>query len=1107
MGQPRILTFNFHEPYLCLMAKTGLRMDVGLYESGPMMRPWHTHFRSIPPELTLVPEREWRQKLKRGEYDVAVAHNEMNAMELIDSPCAKLMTCHNRRTFINTGVTTSHGDPLSEYQLMLEELSDAFSFVFISESKRADYGFAGDVIYPGIDVEAMGGYTGERVSVLRVGNMMRGRNLMFDVGFQNVVCERIPNRVVGLNPEVPDSVPADSYEDLLACYRGHRCMLHVSRGEYEDGYNLSMLEAMACGMPVVALANTTSPITNEVDGVISYDPVVIRNGLIRLLKDRDYALELGARGRETVADKFPIATFASKWRDAILGAADAKPAAKCTPKEKGRDRTNILLHYISSPLTTGRYFDEVARKDNDVLGLGFRLPEKVLELWGFSEPPPPYAAHPIDLPLGIAYESLIKELPQGYHGAVYIWIDSGQKELDEGLELLGVPKVAYLIDTPVSAEQYIKIGKQFDCCFLAQKGQIGLFREAGVENVYWLPLACAPGMHLVGELDRHYDVAYIGGLSPEEPVRRRDLIAEVGKRFENNRIGKCWPHEMAKVYAQSKIVINSCHNRDVNMRVFEAMASGALLITDEADGLEDIFQDGIHLVVYRNDEDACDMIAHYLEHAEDREKIAKAGQELVLREHTYAKRFDEMLEIVTQCCGPLVNKPLCTSTSTVTRPEEKSEAYYSNARRELFPFIPLKAKRHLDLGCGTGATGKILKEERNVEEVVGIEIIEEAYEKAKKNLDRVILGNIETMDLPFEDDYFDSITCGDVLEHLIDPVGVLKKLSRVIDPEGAIVISMPNIRYYEIVAMLSVGAWTYMDQGLMDSTHLRFYTRESIVAMIEDAGLEVASIQPLSMCDKELIPRNNDGSLTMGKVTIRDCDEAEYEEFRVYQYLAVACRPGFDRLSNARHALTVNENEAAFSYAIDAVGVDETEQRLIMAKALVRLGDLTRGEEIYHFLIKNDKTPSIQGEYGILLVGMNRGQEAKAHLEEALAADPKLHRVRGTLGMVLATEERFEEAFEHLKEALAASYEYVALIQHFINVGRALNELDATEQVVHRFSEFYPGDSDLACDHAELLDELGRREEALEGLESLLLLFPKNMRATELIQKFSPNAT
>ena len=69
------------------------------------------------------------------------------------------------------------------------------------------------------------------------------------------------------------------------------------------------------------------------------------------------------------------------------------------------------------------------------------------------------------------------------------------------------------------------------------------------------------------------------------------MLSSIRERFPKNKICQCWPAEMAKVYARAKIVFNACVNRDLNMRVFKAMASGALLITDEADWLEDLFED------------------------------------------------------------------------------------------------------------------------------------------------------------------------------------------------------------------------------------------------------------------------------------------------------------------------------------------------------------------------------------------------------------------------------------------------------------------------------------------------------------------------------------
>src|SRR5690606_5474085 len=128
------------------------------------------------------------------------------------------------------------------------------------------------------------------------------------------------------------------------------------------------------------------------------------------------------------------------------------------------------------------------------------------------------------------------------------------------------------------------------------------------------------------------------------------------------------------------------------------------------------------------------------------------------------------------------------------------------------------ARRVLDVGCGAGALGRLLKEERRVEEVCGVEFIEEAYRRACTVLDRVLLGNIEEMSLPWPDEHFDCIVCADVLEHLVNPSAVLAKLSRVLAPRGVIVISVPNARFFEVLHMLSSGAWTYFEQGIMDAT-------------------------------------------------------------------------------------------------------------------------------------------------------------------------------------------------------------------------------------------------------------------------------------------------
>ncbi len=1095
-AQPRILTFNFHEPYLCLLAKTGLDFDVGNYESGPLERHWQSNFRPKPGNLHLVPEKTWRANLDAAKYDVVLTHNEMNAMTVARAPANKLLLCHNRRTFLNTTATIDHGvDPMPAFAHLLDMLGQLFEFVFISESKRDDYAMPGRVIRPGIDLNDFGGYAGDTAAVLRVGNTMVDRNLMFDVPLQEEVCRRLPNEVLGFNPNLPHARVAASFDELLRAYRHYRCMLHVSRQEYEDGYNLAMLEAMACGMPVVALANRTSPITDGIDGFTSYDPAVLRERLASLLRDHGLALELGARGRETIARDFPIEVFVERWREALFEAAEGNPGARHTlrPGPPDPERKRILMQYISSPLTTGRYFELAAEKKHDVLTAGFRVPEEVLDLWGFPAEKPPYPPLRINLEFPAPYDEMRARLPQGYQPDYFFYVDSGARKIEPGIQDIPAPRIAYLIDTHVSPDLRIEMARHFDCVFIAQKGQLGLFRQAGIENVFWVPLACSPELHDVGEFERIHDVSYVGSFSTEEDDRRRRLLEGVAARFPNSRVGRYWPRDMARLYAQSKIVVNACHNADVNMRVFEALASGALLITDPAIGLDDLFREGEHLLVYRSEEELHGLLEYYLEHHEERACIAAAGRAHVLAEHTYDHRLDEILrlseEVMRRKRGP--------------HHAPKSQEYYQCIRHELLQHVPMTARRVLDIGCGAGAFGNHLKQERGVEEVVGIEIVEDAYLEAREVLDQALLGNIEEMELPFDDGHFDCILCGDVLEHLIDPAGALRRLGRILSKSGVIVISIPNVRFHAVPAMLSEGGWTYMDAGILDSTHLRFFTRTSLYQLVAEAGLEVADLLPLNMRTPEHVPREPDGSLQLGKLRIDDLSDEEYQEFLVYQYCVLACHPGQDRLARAREALAAKQNEAAYTYAIDAVDADPFERHRILATALARLGRLDNAEVAYREALEMRDSPEVAAELGTLLVGMNRSDEAVPLLESALAAQPNNERALGALGLVRLQEGDIETGYALLHQAASASYDFRGLVKPLIQAAHSLRRLEEVALLVHGFAEFYPGDLDLACDYAEVLIALGQDDAARQRLDLVQVFDPDNARASELMGKLS----
>lgn len=176
--------------------------------------------------------------------------------------------------------------------------------------------------------------------------------------------------------------------------------------------------------------------------------------------------------------------------------------------------------------------------------------------------------------------------------------------------------------------------------------------------------------------------------------------------------------------------------------------------------------------------------------------------------------------------------------------ERNFNASYVGLRDDILSLIPRKVQRILDIGCSTGALGKKLKQENDVE-FVGIELNEEMAVIAKTNLDKVIIADIEEINLSdyFVSEYFDCIIFGDILEHLKEPWTVLKNITEVLSEEGVVIASIPNIRHYTTIIELVVkGHWPYRERGIHDRSHLRFFTLKNIIEMFENSGLKISRI-------------------------------------------------------------------------------------------------------------------------------------------------------------------------------------------------------------------------------------------------------------------------
>lgn len=150
--------------------------------------------------------------------------------------------------------------------------------------------------------------------------------------------------------------------------------------------------------------------------------------------------------------------------------------------------------------------------------------------------------------------------------------------------------------------------------------------------------------------------------------------------------------------------------------------------------------------------------------------------------------------------------------------------------------------RVLDVGCARGVNADLLRA-RGATHLAGIEIDPDYAAAARSHYDEIVEGSVPN-DLIWEPGSFDTVVAYDVLEHLVDPWTTAERLSGLLRPGGQLHVSVPNARSKALWWPLVMhGTFAYEPEGIMDVSHLRFFTRRDAVAMVEAAGLEIAGVE------------------------------------------------------------------------------------------------------------------------------------------------------------------------------------------------------------------------------------------------------------------------
>lgn len=239
-----------------------------------------------------------------------------------------------------------------------------------------------------------------------------------------------------------------------------------------------------------------------------------------------------------------------------------------------------------------------------------------------------------------------------------VWLESARAILPKGLEKVKIPTISFQSDTYAYTRRRIRWSMLFDYAVVFHPGFEVQFRNAGHPRVITWSHAADPELFREQQGQRIFEVGWVGRTDGNLYKDRRFVLQSLSRHFHMNDFTRFHsPEELAQVYCRSKIIVNVARDdypQDANMRVFEAMASGALLITRLPSELTSIgFEEGIHFVGYHRLDEIVGLARQYLNDERTCTRIAQTSRAKVLREHTYDGRVKTLLRTVESDAGQL----------------------------------------------------------------------------------------------------------------------------------------------------------------------------------------------------------------------------------------------------------------------------------------------------------------------------------------------------------------------------------------------------------------------------------------------------------------------
>ena len=225
-------------------------------------------------------------------------------------------------------------------------------------------------------------------------------------------------------------------------------------------------------------------------------------------------------------------------------------------------------------------------------------------------------------------------------------------------------------------------------------------------------------------------------------------------------------------------------------------------------------------------------------------------------------------------------------------------SYYNNINTTIFNLMSKDAGQICEFGCGAGALARAFKQVAPNAFYVGVEREYEQLEQGDDILDISVHANLDDKSIwgvndnfskKIKDNSFDHIIFGDVLEHLYDPQYVLNNAVSKLKKFGSAIICIPNVQHWSVFSQLVLGSWPQLDSGLFDRTHIRWFTLNDMVQLVQRSGLEVESIHPRIFPSEQGISILEDLEILSENLGINPNEIIE--KGQVLQYVLVGRKP------------------------------------------------------------------------------------------------------------------------------------------------------------------------------------------------------------------------